>query len=408
VVAAGLRTGWVVYRYSGRPEATEYPDEAAYLLSARSVAAGEGLIDEFGYRATYMPGYPLFLALGSLYPGGLMATRIVQALLAALVAPATFWLAREWGRWVLGNGAARGVNLAAVGGGLAAAVDPFLVFFSGLLLTEALYAVLLVGAWAAVVVVCRSLRSGQPAGSTGTRWALLAGAALWACLMLRPAAVVILLAALVSILVSGRFRLSAGRCAVGMLVVVMCGLLPWAVRNRLVLGEWRWLTTRGGISLYDGVQPGAEGASDLAHTKQMPRVRDMGELEWDRHFRHQAWSIIREDPARIIRLTGRKLMRTWSLTPNVEQYRSGPLAWVGAAWMVVILAGAVVGWSVYRREVAAWLVLLMPVLATSGLHMIFVGSVRYRVPVMPMLMVLAAYGFATLVVRRAQAGKVGG
>ena len=41
-------------------------------------------------------------------------------------------------------------------------------------------------------------------------------------------------------------------------------------------------------------------------------------------------------------------------------------------------------------------ILLLPVIAFTALHMVFVGSVRYRVPVMPMVMVLSAMALATL------------
>ena len=45
-------------------------------------------------------------------------------------------------------------------------------------------------------------------------------------------------------------------------------------------------------------------------------------------------------------------------------------------------------WAAWRE--APWRLLLLPVVLTTLMHMMFVGSVRYRVPVMPMVMVLAA------------------
>ena len=71
VLAAVLRIGWVAARYAGpdRSESLTYPDEEAYWLSARSLAAGEGLRDEFGFRATYMPAGTRWLtASGSREP----------------------------------------------------------------------------------------------------------------------------------------------------------------------------------------------------------------------------------------------------------------------------------------------------------------------------------------------------
>jgi len=166
-----------------------------------------------------------------------------------------------------------------------------------------------------------------------------------------------------------------------------------------VIGEWRWLTTRGGISLYDGLQSGATGASNLAHTKTMPEVRGLSEVQWDRFFRDQAWAAARRDPARVLALAWRKLLRTWSPTPNAQEHRHGLAAAASAAWTVFVLGLAVIGLWARRRAVRAWLVLLLPVVLVTLLHMVFVGSVRYRVPTMPLVMVLSAAGLDWLVTR---------
>jgi len=214
---------------------------------------------------------------------------------------------------------------------------------------------------------------------------------LWLAVMLRPAAAVLVIVAPLAVVVLGRFRREAWIQGAMIPVLVMMGLLPWAARNKAVLGEWRWLSTRGGVSLYDGLQAGATGGSDLGHTKSMEQVRGLGELEWDAYFTRAAWEAAREDPGRVIRLAGRKFLRTWSLTPNEETHRKGLMAAVSAAWMLPALVFAGVGWWRYRCCAAAW-VLLLPVLAFTGLHMIYVGSVRYRVPVMPFVMVFSAAG----------------
>ncbi len=392
VIAAALRVGWVAVRFSSeRGAALQYPDEEAYRLTARSIAAGAGLADEFGFRATYMPAYPAFLASFEWLSCPLFWARIVQALLGAWVAPATFLLAREWARLAPAglNGQVSGAWMAILPG-LAVAFDPFLIFFSGLLLTETLFAAALVTAWTLVLPI------GQAGDRGGVRQACAAGAMLWVCVMLRASAVILVILVPVAVTVWRRF--DRGGVAAGAVIagVVIAGLIPWAARNRVATGEWRWLTTRGGISLYDGLREGATGASDLAHTKRLAAVAGMSEVEWDCYFRSQAWAAARRDPVRMIRLGWRKFLRTWSLTPNVEPYRRGPAAVISAAWMLVVLVSAAVGWFEHRGAVRWWAMLLLPVLAFTLLHTIFVGSVRYRLPVMPMVMVLSAAGVAAM------------
>lgn len=376
LLAAVLRVGWVTYRYAGDDQAAqlEYPDEEAYVHVARSLHDGSGLKDEFGFRAAYMPGYPAFLAVFQSRPRPLLWTRLAQALLAALIAPATMWLAYR-----LQVGPA-----GAVLAGLAAAVDPFLVFFSGLLLTEALFAVVLVAAWAAMAPMIQSERrisSVQP---------LLAGGLLLAGILFRPSAVILLPAVLIALPALRRADRDSLKAALIIAAVVIAGLCPWAMRNQRLIGSWTWLTIRGGISLYDGVRPAATGASDLAHTRSMPEITGFSEVEWDAYFKQQAWTAIRDEPGRVAGLALRKLARTWSPVPNVEQYRRGLTAIVGAVWTIVLLLLA--AWGCIRRpEPRVLFFVLLPVLAFTLLHMIYVGSVRYRVPVMPLLMVLASF-----------------
>lgn len=392
ILAAVVRVGWVTARYSGeRAQVLEYPDEEVYWQLARSLSEGQGLRDEFGYRATYMPGYPAFLSLFVDRHAGLYRARLFQAMLGAWIAPAVYLLARRWLSLArMEQDGAGGSDIACLLAALAVAVDPFLVFFSGLLLTETLFAASLATAWLLVVSVCRP--SHRPSAGA----VLLLGGLLWICVMLRPSAAVLVPAAIAAVLICRRCDKASLAMGGAVAIVVVLGLIPWAARNQAVIGRWRWLTTRGGISLYDGFQPGATGASDLAHTKSMPEVKGLREVEWDRYFREQAWSAVRQDPARAARLAWRKFRRMWNPWPNVESYRGGTAAGVAAGWTILLLVLAALGWWRARRMVAAWATLLLPVAAFTLIHMVYVGSVRYRVPIMPLVVVLAAVGLAGL------------
>jgi 4-amino-4-deoxy-L-arabinose transferase-like glycosyltransferase len=406
LVAATARVGWVVARHGAHPDALAYPDEHAYQLAARSLAAGHGLIDEFGYRATYMPAYPAFLALFERAGASLTAVRLVQALLGAWVAPAAWLLAFRWASRALGGPRCRqgeldpapGAAWIALGAGLLAALDPFLLFFSGLLLTETLFTVCLVVSWWLVLLLVDEHRPGGRPASVGL------GLSLLGCVMLRPSSTASAVLAVGVVVVYRRWApaslLHAG-CAAA---VVFLGLLPWAHRNASLLGEWRWTTTRAGISLYDGLQPGGSGASDLAHTKRDPRVAGMGELAWDRYWRDQAWQAACNDPGRVVRLAGGKLLRTWNIVPNEVEHRRGKSALVSAAWMVALLVTACVGWYRVRRAARWWVLLLLPVALFTVIHMIFVGSVRYRIPLVPLVGVLSATGLWALWTGRRPAG----
>ena len=118
------------------PSALEFPDEQQYWDMAASLMAGEGLRDELGFRATRMPLFPTLLAPFVAMPYGVVLAKIFHWFLGAGVAALAALLAtdlfdRRVG-WIAG---------------LLVAFDPFLVFFSSLLLTETLFTGLLLGLW---------------------------------------------------------------------------------------------------------------------------------------------------------------------------------------------------------------------------------------------------------------------
>jgi len=406
IFAGVVRVGWVSLRYCGEPGSVlSYPDEEAYYMSARSLASGEGLVDEFGYRATYMPGYPVFLALFHSAPEPLFWARILQALLGALAAPATYLLACRWIEWVKrglartaadgtiqGDDGGEGIRPAGISGvgmaaGLAVGLDPFLIYFSGLLLTETLFTTALLFAWLFVLPLSERGCGG------GFVTAILAGVMLLICVLLKPAAAILVILVPAVIVLYRRFDGVSVGAGLLILFVVVVGLFPWAYRNNKIIGQWCWLTTRGGISLYDGLREGATGASDLAHTKSMPEIVGMSETEWDSYFRERAGAAAGQNPARVIKLGAHKFLRMWNLRPNVEPHRRGLTAVVSVGWMVLVFVFGAVGWWRHRGFIRQWFMLLLPVIAFTLLHCVFVASVRYRVPLMPMILILSGTGF---------------
>lgn len=387
-LALGLRAGWGLYRMSTvGPAVLEFPDEQQYWLMASSLRHGKGLQDELGFRAGRMPLYPGLLSVVAGSQAGIAAAKVVQWLIGAIGA----LLAARLGARVGG----RSVGLLT---GLTVAADPFLVFFSNLVLTETLFVTLLVALWStgARWVTDGGLPltprvKGQPGLRPWWVWAVLS----LACVYARESTLGLIVAVLLVHLAWRRFdrRACLGTLLVG--GVLAAGLFPWALRNRLVIGEWYWLTTRAGISLYDGVGPQASGAADLGDVKGSEAVRGLSEVEYNRYFLRKSWEALHADPGRIAWLAVRKFTRMWNPVPNVAEYQSRMVRLISAGWMVPLLCLALAGTLMLRRMAPARagpivVYLLLPAVYLTVLHMVFVGSVRYRLGAMPMLAVLAA------------------
>ncbi len=138
----------------------------------------------------------------------------------------------------------------------------------------------------------------------------------------------------------------------------------------------------------------------------MDAVRGLDEVAWNRFFLSESIKALRDNPARILRLAGVKLWRTWNPFPNVDSYQSRFVRLVSALWTIPTFALAAAGMILLPRVMgsAGWRVaalLLLPALYVSAMHTLFVGSVRYRLVVMPMLEMLAAFALVTLVSRGA-------
>jgi 4-amino-4-deoxy-L-arabinose transferase-like glycosyltransferase len=375
LLALTLRLGWVLRLPSDGAIIDRLPDQREYLDLGLNLLHGHELVfvdPRFGDNvlAYRTPGYPAFVALCR---GDVRVIRIVQTCIDASSVLGTYVLARRW----LSRGRAR------VAAGIVA-VNPFLIYFCGLVLSETLFTSLLV--WGMAFLVRR-----------GVAWwggAIL----LLASVLVRPSALAMPLGlSLVCAFVNRdtkqpydwRWLPPVGTLA---LLLTLAALLPWAWRNQRVLGRWIWTTTNGGITLYDGFNPDATGASDQSFVRRMPQLRSMDEVGRDQYLRELAWQFIREHPARVLQLSAIKIARTWSPVPLSNEYGSdSKLIAISLVYMVPLYLLIVWGIWLGRLPLAAKVFLLAPAVYFTIAHAMSVGSLRYRVPAdVPMAVIAAA------------------
>jgi hypothetical protein len=175
-----------------------------------------------------------------------------------------------------------------------------------------------------------------------------------------------------------------------MLLLTLLVLFPWAVRNSRMIGRWVWTTTNDGVTLYDGFNPDADGSSDQSFLRGMPQLAAMGEAGRSEYLSLKAKEFVREHPTRALQLAALKAGRTWSPVPLSREYGSTrnriiALAYT-APFYLLVLAGLI--GSGLRRSAKVFL--LLPAIYFTAVHMMSVGSVRYRLPVEPPMAVIAA------------------
>ena len=217
------------------------------------------------------------------------------------------------------------------------------------------------------------------------------GLAMGAAILSRPSwALFVPIVLAIWVLGSGRV---AARRALVVALATAAILAPWWARNARIFGRFVPTALWVGASLLDGIGPQATGASDMEFVDE-PDVRALGESEQDSTFRARSLAFAREHPGRVLGLAVIKLGRFWSPWPNADTIRGPGVAAISALVTLPYFALMALGIWDRRRDLRALVLLAGPLVYFCALHMVFVSSIRYRVPGEVPAMGLAAVGMA--------------
>jgi hypothetical protein len=345
-----------------------------------------------GWAAPYdsSPGYDyvlaaLYIATGRSWLGAL----VVQAVLGSLVPLLLYAAGRRLHGWSVGL-------LAAL---LAAAYAPA-IFYEGLLVKFALVPVVV----ASLLLACVLLRTWRPA-------AFLGGLALGVLGLLRPN--MLLAAPIVAYWAAAREPAGVALRRLGWIAAgAVLVLLPMAARDRLAAARGLE-STLGGIHFYMGTNPAADGeyvilpgiAPDVVgHLADAQRIaeersgRRLTRAEVSRFWFGEGVRFVREHPGRYALLQLRKMWfaldadEDGSFGDDFEEFRElSPVLRLPLVMFGMIAPLALLGAG--RRETAP-LGLLAGAVLVSLLP--FFVEARYRLPLAPIAILLAAIGTARL------------
>jgi hypothetical protein len=180
--------------------------------------------------------------------------------------------------------------------------------------------------------------------------------------------------------------------AMAMVAALLVCLSPWIYRNARVTGHIVITTLWDGPSLYDGLHPGATGKSDMTFFEQEQLLDHMSEWDMNKSYRQRAWQFAFANPGRAFQLTLIKARRYWSIVPNADQFADRRLSWgLGLSTAPLLVFAAIGGWF-SRRDVVLLALSAGPVVFFAAVHLLYVSSIRYRLPAEYPLWVLAAIG----------------
>jgi 4-amino-4-deoxy-L-arabinose transferase-like glycosyltransferase len=358
-------------------------DASGYWELAHKIVRGESYsIYTPPRQVLRMPGFPALLAISIQFFGdNLFAARI----LLALVATAAVGLVAGLGRTLFGE------RTGLIAAGLAAASPPLIVFGVEVLTETAFAATMLLNLWA-MAVYLRRLQKTELEWLAHAAWGLIIGGTTALACYMRPSwllAAPIFAAAIVALV---RPRARTAVAAVMTLLGCVAALHPWAARNHRVTGHYVQTTLWMGASLYDGLNPSATGDSEMSFYDRDNLLATMSEYEVDRWYRAAAWKFARENPGQTVELAAEKFWRYWKPWPNAPQFKTWTLRIGTALWFIPLCVTAAIGlWSI-RRDLWGLLIVAGPIVYFCLLHLLFVSSLRYRLPAEYPLLAASAIG----------------
>jgi 4-amino-4-deoxy-L-arabinose transferase-like glycosyltransferase len=390
-------------------------DAYEYDYYARSISAGEGYppsgyLLQGGPTAIRGPGYPYLLgATYALSGDSVTAGRLLGVALGALSVFLLYLIAKRiWGRRV-------GLTAAAL-----AAIFPPLVLLSRDLVSETLFVPLELGA---VLCVLNFRRSGG-----ALRWAVAAGALCGIAALTRNTALALVLPVVLGVWTL-RPWLRPAALAPPLLVLAGAAIVvaPWVVRDAAEFGRLVPVTTSGGIAAAGTYNSASYEDSGTHGAWRDPQIvpeftplfvtPGIDESEVDARLRRKAADFAWQHPGYVATTFAWNLLRLFevaggsvvddrgrvvedrgigSADPTPERIGLAIVAILAVLGAVAIVRGRSRGAPgaprVPRGPLFLWLVPILMILVAAPIA----GLPRYRLPVDPFLLILAAIGLLWL------------
>ena len=382
---------YTIYNFMYLPPRRILPDEHRFIESAVELAeTGEFRVR--GKRAWEMPGMALLSA--ALYKvagsknGLILFARALQSVLLIITAVLVYRVAMYLFRDRLAATISYGITL----------FYPFFVFYQGVLTSETVFIVLLVTGmlW---------LYKWEHAGFRIDHNLFLAMVAFALAVYIKATLSILppLLAGAFALL-AGRSPGRAGRALVFSSLVYGLCLSPWWFRNYRVLDDFVPFTTSSARVLYSGNNPMNRSGGGLRGRDWVPieAYDTLPELEWAKAYQREAVAYIKEKPGVFLALAVTRFGRFWRLYAYAEEWRRPIYIVVSVLSFGTILLFALVGSirtrKMWRRIVPIYLLIGFFTLV----HVVSISSIRYRLPLEPFLIALAALPMAPAWRLRAQ------
>jgi len=360
---------------------------AAVIVPDQSVMLGDAVAYREVGKSLWATGQmnalyfmPLYPALVAVFGPGWPQLLIDIALSTVLV-----WLIYELTDAIFAS------KRAAVLAAAVAAVYPYFIFYSIVGLTETLFMVLLLAAY-----LCW-YRNAYIAASVFSVLGILTRP------VLDPLAPLLLL--YFAIAIRG-LSIKAAAKYLAIYAGIYCLLMaPWWLHNYKAYQTFVRLNLGSGVALLSGNSPSNQtgGIDNNLEATMAPFGEIADPVARDKAMQRAALNYIKEDPERFLIQAAKRFQRFWSPWPQTEEYSRPLYKLISFCSFIPVLLLALVFVVLYGRTYFRRIApLLLFIVYLNSLHLVFPASLRYRLPVEPFLIILAAAGAVHLVDRWSQ------
>lgn len=377
-----------------------FPDSLNFYEYSLGIAESGKYIDAAGAQAWRMPAYSFILSfIAPIFEGGGIVFWLhlpniilggVNAVLAMLIGRRLFGAVAGW--------------LA----GVITALYPFMVYLDCLVLTDTLAVTAVLLACYVYVLLVKNSHDFRLSAVGLFVLGLVLGGAVY--VKASFGLLVIPFAGLAVVSLCQWRLVSIVRC-VGLIFMAWFAVIaPWWLRNYEIYNEFVPLSTMGGFTLWEASGVNADGGANhgkvdfpqrwyhLRAELKAGRYDNSGvhpEIAADFLLKRESLKLLSGDWRRTIGLSLKKIRKTWNPFLNwggAGRWRSYILF---CSYVPVLLLAGFALWH-YRRRWREIGVLVLPLLYLFAVHAVFMGSVRYRLPAVACLMILAGAGLELL------------
>jgi 4-amino-4-deoxy-L-arabinose transferase-like glycosyltransferase/tetratricopeptide (TPR) repeat protein len=369
-------------------------DEAVHHHWAQRIASGEGLGPHPYFRAPLY--YYLLAGLYALFGPNLALARLAGGVLGAGTCYVIARLGCALDGWKTGL----------LAGLIAAFYWPF-IHFDSLLLTVGLEVFL------NVLLLLLLLRGTE----RHSRVLLLLGGVVWGLSALTRPTILALAPVIVVWLWVESKKGARLRNAAVVLAGAALAILPVTIRNRVMGGEWVLIASYGGVNFYIGNNPQADGVAAIVpgtradwqggyeDTHRIPELElghKLSEGEVSSYWFHKGLDWIHHHPLAWLRLTLQKFRLFWSpveIPNNQPDWFFARLSGISVLYWVGFPVVACLGLASLGLLIRQWHTWSLPALyglVCMTTVLVFFCPGRYRLPFVPVLILLAAAGLARL------------